>query len=73
LREVEALSLGLEQVSRTGLEALDFLTSGKTPENNWTEGRKQLLAEARKPKAQCELAVAGAVEKLLEACAANGK
>jgi hexosaminidase len=73
LREIEALSMGLEQVSGTGLEALGFLTSGKTPEKSWAEGKKQLLAEAKKPKAHCELAVAGAVEKLLDACAGTGK
>jgi len=73
LREIEALSLGLEQLSGTGLEALGFLTSGKTPEKSWAEGKKQLLAEAKKPKAHCELAVAGAVEKLLDACAGTGK
>jgi hexosaminidase len=70
LREIETLSQALEAVAATGLQALDFLTSGKAPESGWLEGQKHILAEALKPKALCQLAIVGAVEKLVEACAA---
>jgi hexosaminidase len=69
LREVETLSLALESVAGAGLQALDFLTSGKTPETGWLDVQKQILSEAMKPKAHCQLAIIEAVEKLLEACA----
>jgi hexosaminidase len=71
LREVETLSQALESVSETGLEALNFLVSGKAPEKGWAEGQKQLLSEAKKPKAHCALAVVSAVERLVDACAAG--
>ncbi len=68
LADVETLSLALAAVSETGLEALDFLTSGKTPDKGWVDAKKQLLAEAAKPKAGGELAVIPAVQKLVDAC-----
>ncbi len=73
LREVEGLSMTLEAVSGMGLEALELLASGKTPEKGWAEGRAKLLEEAKKPKAHCRLAVVDAVEKLVGACAPAGK
>jgi hexosaminidase len=69
LREIETLSQALESVAGAGLQALDFLTSGKTPESGWLDGQKQILSEAMKPKAHCQLAIVEAVEKLVEACA----
>ncbi len=73
LREVEGLSMALESVSGTGLDALAFLASGKTPEKGWVEGRAKLLEEAKKPKAHSRLAVVEGVEKLLGACVPAGK
>lgn len=73
LREVETLSQALESAAKAGLEALSLLASGKAPEKGWVEGQKQLLAEAKKPKAHCALAIAGAVEKLVDACASAGR
>ena len=73
LREVEGLSMALESVSGTGLEALELLASGKAPEKGWVEGGAKLLEEAKKPKAQCRLAVVDAVEKLVGACVPAGK
>jgi hexosaminidase len=69
LREVEILSQALESTAAAGLEALSLLISGKTPDKSWLEAQRQLLSEAKKPKAHCALAVTGAVEKLVEACA----
>jgi len=73
LREIETLSQSLEAAARAGLEALNYVSSGKVPEKGWVDGQKQLLAEAKKPKAHCELAITGAVEKLVDACAGAGK
>ena len=73
LREIETLSQALESAAGTGLEALNVLTSGKAVDKGWLIGQKQLLAEAKKPKAHCELAISGAVEKLVEACAGAAK
>ncbi len=69
LREVEGLSLALEQVSGTGIEALAILASGKPAEKEWLEAKKSLLADAAKPRAHAELAVVKAVGRLVEACA----
>lgn len=69
LREVEALSQALEAVAATGLEALDFLASGRPPEPGWLEARNRILAEAEKPRAHAQLAITSAVEKLMNACA----
>jgi len=68
LREIELLSLDLERTATAGLEALDFLTSGRTPEKDWLESRRQALTDAGTAHAECELAVAPAVGKLIEAC-----
>jgi hexosaminidase len=68
LREIEPLSQALESVSTIGLEALNVLASGKAPDKGWAESRKLLLTEAGKPKAQSELAIVAAVEKLVDAC-----
>jgi hexosaminidase len=73
LREVEPLSLALQSAAAAGLEALDWLASGKVPEKAWGEARKELLAGAGKPKAQAQLAIIPAVAKLVEACAAAAK
>jgi hexosaminidase len=73
LREVEPLSQALQAVASTGLEALDSLTSGRSPDPSWLASRGEVLTGARKPQAHCELAIASAVEKLVNACAGLGK
>jgi hexosaminidase len=73
LREVEGLSQALEAVAVTGLEALDALTSGRIPDAAWMTGKAEVLAGARKPQAHTEIAIASAVEKLVNACAGSGK
>jgi hexosaminidase len=73
LREVEPLSLALQAAAAAGVEALDWLASGKTPEKGWVEARKEVLAGAGKPKAHAQLAIISAVAKLVEACAAAAK
>jgi hypothetical protein len=73
LREVEALSQALQAVAATGLEALDCLASGRTPDPAWVAGRGEILAGAKKSKAHAELAITSAVEKLVNACAGSGK
>jgi hexosaminidase len=73
LREIEALSQALADVSAAGLEALDILTSGRPPEAGWLSAKGRILAEAEKPKAHAELAVTSAVEELVNACAGAEK
>ena len=73
LREIETLSQALETAAGAGLEALKVLTAGKAADKGWLEGQKQLLSEAKKPKAHCALAISAAVEKLVEACAGAAK
>jgi hexosaminidase len=69
LREVEPLSLNLARACEIGLEALSHLSKGEGQPASWTEARGKALAEAAKPAAHAELAVAKAIAKLVEACA----
>jgi len=73
LLEIEPLSLALASVSETGLEALDKLVAAQVPDKAWAEARLKLLAEAAGPKAHAELAVVGAVRKLIEAAVRGSK
>jgi hypothetical protein len=73
LREIETLSQALESTAGAGIEALSLLKAGKAADKSWLDGQKQLLAEAKKPKAHCALAISGAVEMLVEACAGAAK
>jgi hexosaminidase len=73
LGEVEVLSQAVQAVASAGLEALDFLTSGRSPDPSWLASRGEVLAGARKPQAHCELAITSAVVKLVNACAGSGK
>ncbi len=67
LKEIEPLSVNLSKISQAGLEALDFIASGKSAESAWVGERLKIADEAKKSYGHAELMIAAAVEKLIKA------
>ncbi|MGQ9801051.1 MAG: beta-N-acetylhexosaminidase [Candidatus Saccharicenans sp.] len=65
LNEIGPLAQKLEELSTLGQEILTFIQSGEKPGTEWLENRKKLLEELKKPQAECQLAVAPGVDRLL--------
>jgi hexosaminidase len=66
LQELGPLSASLKQTATLGLEALDYIVSQRHPTQEWTRNAKAILADARKPKAELNLAIVAPVAKLVE-------
>ena len=64
LKEIMPLSENLASVSRAGLEALKLIMNGQRFDQTWLQAKQKLLEEARKPVAECELAVLPGLELL---------
>jgi hexosaminidase len=73
LSEALPLSQDLSNLGRLGLEAVEFLTSAKTPEPKWQEGARELLEGAQKPRAEVEIALIPAIRKLVLAAGQQEK
>jgi len=67
LREVKPLAENLNELVSMGAAALSYLASKTRPGDKWLEKQKTLLAEIKNPRAECQLALIPAVEKLLSA------
>jgi hexosaminidase len=67
LREIVPLSQDLSAVSRTGLQALDYIDRGERAPEAWATQQFALLEQAQKPKAQLLLMLVPSVQKLVEA------
>lgn len=67
LQEIAPVSAALKQTAVLGLEAVDFLTSKKRPLQTWTAHANEILTDAKKPKAELNLAIVDPVRKLVEA------
>ena len=67
LTEYYDLSESLATITAIGIEAINFLQTGKNPPAGWAETQQKLLTEARKPVGQAELALVNAIEKLVKA------
>lgn len=67
LWEIESESSDLAQISDLGLQALEYLKSGKTAEKTWVIQSQILLDNASQPRGQTELMVVEPVEKLVKA------
>jgi len=65
LKEIISLSESLKNVSLTGLEAVNLIVSGQPADSAWLQTKFELLEEARKPVAECQLAIISGVELLL--------
>jgi hexosaminidase len=72
LKEIEPASENLATVSKIGLEAMDYIESGKTASTLWVSDKMAVLEAVKKPVAELELMIIPAVEKLVQAAGKQG-
>lgn len=70
LAEAAPLSETVAALAKTGLQALEFIASGKAPDNAWLEAQKILLQQPKKPPTECLIMIIPPVAKLVQAAAA---
>jgi hexosaminidase len=63
--ELRGLSKNLSTLGTIGLQALDYLASGKPAPPNWVSEKKKLLEDLEKPNAEVRLAAVRTVRSLL--------
>ena len=66
LSEIEPLSQDLYTIADLGIQALDAILARTTGDQTWVDESLKLLQQAKKPKAQAELALVPAIEKLVK-------
>ncbi|MES2731161.1 MAG: family 20 glycosylhydrolase, partial [Bacteroidota bacterium] len=64
LQEISTLSEDLSTIAGIGLEALNYIRSGKAVPANWLETSRKRLDEAKKPRGQAILVVVEPITKL---------
>jgi hexosaminidase len=69
LQELIPLSQDLTALGAGGLEALDYLASGKKPDPSWIKTQHAFLERAKRPRAELLLMIAPQVERLIEGAA----
>ena len=69
LKEVTPVSQNLAALGAAGLHALDSIETGKPTQAEWSQQQIAMIQQAAKPTADLALAVAAAVQKLVEASA----
>ena len=69
LQEVAPLSKDLAALGAAGLQALDYLSSGRKPDASWAATQRTLLDNWKKPRAELLILIAPEVERLVEAAA----
>ncbi len=67
LKEAAPLSQNLSALGAAGLTALEYIESGVRPAPEWTNQQLSLIRTIKQPQAELLLAVAPAVEKLVQA------
>jgi hexosaminidase len=72
VKEVSATSRDLSTLAAVGLAALDFVTKGQRPPDDWKAQQLAVLEQIQKPKGQLLLMPIPAIQKLLEAASAGG-
>jgi len=65
LKEIVPLSEKLVNLSQMGIEAVELLLFNKKADPSWLQIKLKELEEARKPQAECQLAILPAIELLL--------
>jgi hexosaminidase len=65
ISELSGLSKNLSALGKIGLQALDYLESGKPAPPSWVSEKKQLLEQMEKPNAEVRLAAVRTVRSLL--------
>jgi hexosaminidase len=69
LKELSPVSQNLTAVAAAGLQALDFIDNGRTAPESWHNEDLAMIQQAEKPTADLILAIAPAVQKLVDASA----
>jgi len=69
MQEVGPVSKDLSAMGAAGLESLDYLLKHEAAPKEWSTQKAAALAEAQKPKAQLQLTIVPAVQKLVVAAA----
>ena len=69
LKEAAPLSEALSALAATGLQALDYIESGKAPDESWLAHQKALLEQPKKPPTECLIMILPAINKLVQATA----
>jgi hexosaminidase len=72
LAEDIPLAEQVSELASTGLEALNYLQSGKKAPPEWVKARRQLLDKASTPVAELTIAILASIERLVNE-AASGK
>lgn len=67
LSETVPVAITLDEVCKTGLEALASLRAAKPAAAGWTQAKLALLADAAKPKADMLIQIVPGVKRLVEA------
>jgi hexosaminidase len=67
LAELEPLSEDLYTVADLGIQALDSILARTTGDRTWVDESLGAIQQAKKPRAQTELAILPAIEKLVQA------
>jgi len=65
IAELQTLSRNLSTLGKIGLEALDYLESGKPAPQTWVLEKKKLLEQLEQPTAEVKLAAVRTVRSLL--------
>ncbi len=67
LADVSTQSQDLSAAAGVGLEALQYLKSGRTAPQDWVAKAQKILDRARQPKAQVEIAILPSIDRLVRA------
>jgi hexosaminidase len=67
LKEVAPVSQNLASLAAAGLQALDYIDAHKAAPSEWKVQQVAMIQQAAKPAAALVLAVAPAVQRLVEA------
>jgi len=73
LKELSPVSQTLSSLAGAGLQALDYIEKGERGSNSWDKEQITIFQQTEKPAADLFLAIAPAIQKLVEASTSSGK
>jgi hexosaminidase len=71
LKEAAPLSETVSALAMAGLQALDFIESGRTADESWIAGQKPLFEQPKRPPTEALIMIAPAVDRLVQAAGAG--
>ncbi len=69
LKEIIPVSEALNDLSETGIQALDYLERSESPPGDWKTQKLAVVQQAAQPRAQVLVVIAPAIRRLVEASA----